>query len=100
MVLESRIDPSSAEFAARRGRMEELAAELRERTALAAAGGGPEAIARHRARGKLLARERVERLVDPGSAFLELGALAAWDMYGGEAPAAGLVAGIGVVEGR
>jgi len=80
--------------------MAELVAELRARTSLAAAGGGAEAVERHRARGKLLARERVERLVDPGSAFLELSPLAAWDMYGGDAPAAGLVTGIGVVEGR
>ncbi|MDQ3867366.1 MAG: methylcrotonoyl-CoA carboxylase [Actinomycetota bacterium] len=80
--------------------METLVAELRERTARVAEGGGAEAIERHRSRGKLLARERIERLVDPGSAFLELNALAAWDLYGGDAPAAGIVTGIGVVEGR
>ncbi len=80
--------------------MAELVAELGARTSLVAAGGGAEAVERHRSRGKLLARERVEHLLDPGSAFLELSALAAWDMYGGEAPAAGLVTGIGVVEGR
>ena len=80
--------------------MEELVAELRKRTAQVAAAGGPEAVERHRSRGKLLARERIDRLVDPGSAFLELCALAAWDMYGGDAPAAGIVTGIGVVEGR
>jgi acetyl-CoA carboxylase carboxyltransferase component len=55
---------------------------------------------RHRSRGKLPARERVDRLLDPGTAFLELNALAAWDMYGGDAPSAGIVTGIGVVEGR
>jgi acetyl-CoA carboxylase carboxyltransferase component len=80
--------------------MEELVAELRERTALVARGGGEHAVERHRARGKLLARERIDRLVDPGAAFLEIGALAAWELYGGEAPSAGIVAGIGVVEGR
>ena len=80
--------------------MEELVAELRERTAQVSAGGGTEAIERHRSRGKLLARERVERLVDPGSAFVELSALAAWELYGGDAPAAGIVTGIGVVEGQ
>jgi len=80
--------------------MEELVVELRERTALVARGGGERAVARHRERGKLLARERIDRLVDPGSAFLELNALAAWDLYGGEAPSAGIVTGIGVVEGR
>ncbi len=75
-------------------------AELRERTALVAAGGGERAVERHRERGKLLARERVDRLVDPGTAFLELNALAAWDVYGGQAPSAGVVTGVGVVEGR
>src|SRR3989449_358853 len=80
--------------------MEALVAELRERTALVARGGGERAIERHRSRGKLLARERIDRLVDPGAAFLELNALAAWDMYDGAAPSAGIVTGIGVVEGR
>ncbi|HTR33871.1 MAG TPA: carboxyl transferase domain-containing protein [Gaiellaceae bacterium] len=81
-------------------RMQALVDELRARTALVAAGGGERAVERHRARGKLLARERVDRLVDPGTAFLELNALAAWDVYDGEAPSAGIVTGIGVVEGR
>jgi acetyl-CoA carboxylase carboxyltransferase component len=80
--------------------MEELVAELRERTAAVAAGGGGEAVERHRSRGKMLARERVDALLDPDSAFLELNALAAWDLYDGDAPAAGIVTGIGVVEGR
>jgi acetyl-CoA carboxylase carboxyltransferase component len=80
--------------------MEELVAELRERTALVAAGGGEKAVERHRSRGKLTARERIDRLVDPGTAFLELNALAAWDLYDGDAPSAGIVSGIGVVEGR
>jgi acetyl-CoA carboxylase carboxyltransferase component len=98
-VLESRIDLTSPEFAARRGRMEELVAQLRERTSVVAAGGPPDAVERHRARGKLLARERVERLADPDSAFLELSPLAAWDCYGGEAPGAGMVTGIASIEG-
>jgi acetyl-CoA carboxylase carboxyltransferase component len=80
--------------------MEALVAELRERTAHVARGGGEAAVERHRSRGKLTARERVDRLVDPGGAFVELNALAAWDMYGGDAPSAGIVTGIGVVEGR
>ncbi len=80
--------------------MAELVLELRERTAQVAAGGGAKAIERHRSRGKLLARERIDRLVDPDSAFLELNALAAWDLYDGQAPSAGIVTGIGVVEGR
>src|SRR5213592_3682999 len=80
--------------------MAELVAELRERTAQIARGGGEKATERHRSRGKLPARERVDRLVDPGTAFLELNALAAWELYDGEAPSAGMVTGIGVVEGR
>src|SRR6201987_4022127 len=80
--------------------MEELVAELRERSAQVARGGGEKATERHRSRGKLPARERVDRLVDPGTAFLELNALAAWEMYGSDAPSAGIVTGIGVVEGR
>ncbi len=80
--------------------MEALVAELRERSALVAAGGGEKAVERHRSRGKLTARERIDRLVDPGSAFLELNALAAWELYGGDAPSAGIVTGIGIVEGR
>jgi acetyl-CoA carboxylase carboxyltransferase component len=99
-VLTSQIERESDVFAERRGRMEALVAELRERAAQIARGGGDKAIERHRSRGKLTARERVDRLLDPGSAFLELGALAAWDMYDGQAPSAGIVTGIGVVEGQ
>src|ERR671935_898927 len=88
------------EFERRRERMERLVAELRERTALVALGGGEKAVERHRSRGKLTARERIDRLLDPGSAFLELSALAAWELYDGQAPAAGIVTGIGVIEGR
>jgi acetyl-CoA carboxylase carboxyltransferase component len=80
--------------------MEELVAELRERTAAIAGGGGEKATERHRSRGKLTARDRIDRLVDPAGALLELSALAAWDVYDGQAPAAGIVTGIGVVEGR
>src|SRR5829696_5388770 len=80
--------------------MEALGAELRERTALVARGGGEKALERHRSRGKLPPRERIDRLLDPGSAFLELNALAAWELYDGQAPGAGIVTGIGVVEGQ
>ncbi len=99
-ILETRVERGSPEFAANRARMEELVAELRERTAKVAEGGGSDAVERHRSRGKMLARERVEALLDPGSSFLELNALAAWELYEGDAPAAGILAGIGVVEGR
>src|SRR5438105_5296930 len=98
-VLESHVEPDE-EHERRRARMQELVAELRERTAQVARGGGEKAMERHRSRGKLPARERVDRLVDPGTAFLELNALAAWDLYDGGAPSAGIVTGIGVVEGR
>ena len=98
-LLESRVERTD-DFARRRSRMEQLVEELRERSALVAAGGGERAVERHHARGKLLARERIDRLVDPGTAFLELNALAAWEIYDGQAPSAGVVTGIGVVEGR
>src|SRR3954469_11704640 len=99
-VLTSQLDRDAEEFARRRERMEELVAELRERSAQVAQGGGERAVERHRSRGKLTARNRIDRLVDPGTAFLELNALAAWDLYDGDAPSAGVVTGIGVVEGR
>src|SRR5947209_697612 len=85
---------------ARTEQMAALVAELRERTEQVARGGGDAAVERHRSRGKLTARERIDRLVDPGAAFLELSGLAAWDLYGGDAPGAGIVTGIGVVEGQ
>ena len=87
-------------FSTRAERMEALVAELRERSAQVARGGGEKSLERHRSRGKLPPRERIDRLVDPGSAFLELNALAAWELYDGVAPSAGIVTGIGVVEGR
>ena len=99
-VLKSALDVSGAKFAANRAAMEKLVAELRAKTAEAALGGPEESRRRHTERGKLLPRERVERLIDPGSAFLEIGALAANGMYDGEAPGAGLITGIGRVEGR
>src|SRR6185312_2387456 len=91
---------SSGEFDERRTRMEQLVAELRERTAQVARGGGEKALEKHRSRGKLTARERIDRLLDPNTAFLELSALAAWDVYENQAPAAGIVTGIGTIEGR
>jgi acetyl-CoA carboxylase carboxyltransferase component len=99
-VLTSQLDRDAGEFALRQERMAELVAELQERTAQVADGGGEKAMERHRSRGKLPARERVDRLVDPGTAFLELNALAAWELYDGGAPSAGIVTGIGIVEGR
>jgi acetyl-CoA carboxylase carboxyltransferase component len=98
-VLSSRIETSDA-FEERRARMEALVADLRERSAQVARGGGERALEKHRSRGKLTARERIDRLLDPDTAFLELSALAAWDLYDGQAPGAGIVTGIGVIEGQ
>ena len=80
-------------FEDRRARMEELVAELRDRTAQVARGGGERALEKHRSRGKLTARERIDRLLDPDTAFLELSSLAAWEMYDGQAPGAGITTG-------
>src|SRR5947207_12236269 len=99
-VLSSEVARESEEFAGRHELMEGFVAELRERTAQVARGGGDKATERHRSRGKLTARERIDRLVVPGGAFLELNALAGWYLYEGQAPAAGIVTGIGSVEGR
>lgn len=99
-VLKSKIDPSSPKFAANAAAMQELVSELREKTARAAEGGSERSRQRHVERGKLLPRERVERLLDPGAPFLEVGALAANGMYDDEAPGAGMIAGVGRVEGR
>jgi len=100
MLLTSQVERDGELFARRRDRMSALVGELRERTAQVAAGGGEASVERHRSRGKLPARERIELLVDPDSAFLELSALAAWGVYDDAAPSAGIVTGIGVVEGR
>ncbi len=78
----------------------ELVAELRRRAAQARQGGGEAYRLRHSQQGKMFVRDRVDRLLDPGAAFLELSPLAAWDLYDGEAPGAGLVTGIGRVSGR
>ena len=99
-VIETHLRTDSDLFRGNRARMERLVAELRERLAEVRRGGGERAIERHREQGKLPVRERVERLLDTGSPFLELSALAAWEMYGGDAPGAGLVTGIGRVSGR
>jgi acetyl-CoA carboxylase carboxyltransferase component len=98
--LPTSVDPSTPEFAENRERMRTLVEELQERVASARDGGGDEQTERHRSRGKMTARERVEGLLDPGTGFLELSPLAAWDMYEGEAPGAGIIAGIGRVCGR
>ncbi|MEU0082636.1 carboxyl transferase domain-containing protein [Streptomyces sp. NPDC006274] len=93
-------DPASEAWQANEAAHQELAEGLRSRLAAARLGGGEKARARHTARGKLLPRDRVDTLLDPGSPFLELAPLAAEGMYEGQAPAAGVIAGIGRVSGR
>jgi 3-methylcrotonyl-CoA carboxylase beta subunit len=99
-VIKSQLKPRSEEFRANAARMQKLVADLREKVAQAATGGPEEARAKHAARGKLLPRERVRTLLDPGSPFLEIGQLAAYGMYGGDVHSASILCGIGRVSGR
>jgi acetyl-CoA carboxylase carboxyltransferase component len=99
-LLESHVDPNSDLFKTNAERMAALVADLRARTVEARQGGGPRYLERHRAQGKLPVRERIDKLLDPGSSFLELSPLAASGLYDNEAPAAGIVTGIGRVSGR
>jgi 3-methylcrotonyl-CoA carboxylase beta subunit len=98
--LDSKIDLDGDEAKARAAHNRGLAEKLRADVATAALGGTEKSRERHTSRGKLLPRERVERLLDPGSPFLEIGQLAANDLYDGEVPGAGIIAGIGSVSGR
>ncbi|MFO8048085.1 MAG: carboxyl transferase domain-containing protein [Desulfosudaceae bacterium] len=95
----SRVDTSSQEFIANRDHNRRLAAELKEKLALVKRGGSEEAVARHTSPGKFPARERIDRIIDPGSAFVELSALAAHEVYDNPVPGAGIVTGIGRVHG-
>ncbi|HTW74897.1 MAG TPA: carboxyl transferase domain-containing protein [Steroidobacteraceae bacterium] len=99
-VLHSDVDVCDAQFVANAHAMRALVEQLRARTAAAAAGGPPAARERHRARGKLPVRERIDLLLDPGAPFLELSPLAAYGLYDSEVPAAGIVTGIGRIMGR
>jgi acetyl-CoA carboxylase carboxyltransferase component len=99
-VLTSRVKPDARQFQTNRERMLALVSELRDRTATVREGGGAKYVERQRQQGKLPARERIDLLIDPGTPFLELSPLAAWDMYNNDAPAAGLVTGISRVSGR
>ncbi|WP_207869300.1 carboxyl transferase domain-containing protein [Pseudomonas sp. 51_B] len=98
-ILHTQINPRSAEFANNSAAMLEQVRHLRGLLAQVAQGGGPSAQQRHTSRGKLLPRERIDRLLDAGSPFLEIGQLAAHQVYGEDVPAAGLIAGIGRIEG-
>ncbi len=98
-ILESRINPRSDVFAANARAMQEQVDDLRRHLASVAQGGGAAACEKHTARGKLLPRDRVDRLLDPGSAFLELSPMAGHGMYNNEAPGAGIITGIGRIAG-
>src|SRR4051812_104591 len=98
--LVTHIDAASEDFRRNHQRMTSLMAQLRERTAQVRLGGGEKYLQRHRAQGKLPVRERVDKLLDPGSPFLELSPLAAWELYENDAPSAGVVTGVGRVCGR
>ena len=99
-VLKSGIDKRSGEFAENREAMESLVRELRERAAVIKLGGGERARDKHLSRGKLLPRDRIRTLLDMGSAFLEIGQFAAYDMYGGGISSAGIITGIGRIDGQ
>jgi len=99
-MLPTQVSPASAAFQANAAQMAGLVAELQATTARAAEGGGATARARHTARGKMMPRDRVQALLDPGAPFLELSALAAHGLYGGDIPGAGLITGVGSVMGR
>ena len=99
-TIQSAINPRSPEFASNQERMDGLLADLHEKVTTIKQGGGARAREKHLSRGKLLPRERIRTLLDPGSPFLELSQLAAWDMYDNEVPAGGIITGIGRVSGR
>jgi 3-methylcrotonyl-CoA carboxylase beta subunit len=99
-ILETKLNPRSSEFAANAVAMQALVDDLKAKVAAIAEGGGSVARERHVARGKLLPRQRVDLLLDPGTPFLELSQLAAFGLYGDEAPAAGLITGVGRIAGR
>ena len=97
--ISSGIDLRSELFIKNREHYSRLLDTLRERTSQAMAGGHEKLRDRHHQRGKILARDRIDRLVDPATPFLELSTLAAWGQYGNEVPGAGIVTGIGIVSG-
>jgi len=99
-ALHSTINAKSPEFARNAAAMKALVEDFRAKLEQVRQGGSEDARAKHVARGKLLARERIDLLIDPGTPFLELSALAAYDMYGGDVPCAGLITGIGQIRGH
>ncbi len=99
-ILESQINPQDSQLKANAAHHRALAEELRARLAQVQQGGGERYQKRHTEQGKLFVRTRIDRLIDPGSPFLELMPLSAWGLYDGEAPSAGIVTGIGRISGR
>ena len=99
-AIHSQISPASDAFKANAEKMRGLVGDFRDKAATVERGGSEEARERHRSRGKLLPRERLAQLLDFGSPFLEIGQFAAWDLYGGDIASAGMIAGIGRVEGK
>lgn len=99
-ILESKLNPRSDEFRANQAALDALVADLRDKVERLAQGGGQAARDKHVARGKLLPRERIALLLDPGTPFLELSQLAAYGMYNDDAPGAGIITGIGRIAGR
>src|SRR6266849_8865446 len=91
---------ASTETQSNRAAMQELVAQLRSKLDKVKKGGGEAAVARHKERGKMFVRERIEAVIDPDTPFLEFSALAANGMYGDEAPSAGIVTGIGIIQGH
>src|SRR5476649_1391731 len=100
MPLQSSTDPTSSDFARNAEAMRTLVAELREKLDQVAGGGGEASRARHTSRGKMLARQRVDLLIDPGTAFLEMSPLAAHGLYGGDVHSASIITGVGRISGR
>ena len=98
-IIPNEVDKNSSEYKSNFKAFDHQMREFRKRIELFKMGGGADALAKHKSRGKLTARERIEALLDPGSSFLEFSALAAWDMYEGQAPGAGIITGIGLVHG-
>ncbi|MFP5519431.1 MAG: carboxyl transferase domain-containing protein [Bdellovibrionia bacterium] len=98
-ILETNLDLTSSDFKANKAAMLSIVNQWRDRVAQVKLGGGEAALLKHKSRGKLTARERVEALLDKGTAFLEFSTLAAWDMYDNQAPAAGVITGIGMIHG-
>lgn len=98
-IIESAIDPQSESFKENKEALQKLVQDWRTRIEQVKLGGGEDAVKKHKARGKLTARERIEALLDPGTAFMEFSTFAAWEVYDGQAPGAGIVTGIGTVQG-